>query len=53
VDIETVEGAVTPMSINPGMAMVGPTGFDMFKSPKGKVACKGCACEDDVGTKYV
>jgi len=48
-----VEGAVTPMSINPGMAMVTPTGFNTFKSPKGEVTCKGCACEDDVGTKYV
>jgi len=47
VDIETVEGSVTPMFVEPGMTMVAPTGVDTFKSHKGKVACKGCACEDN------
>jgi hypothetical protein len=47
VDVETIEGAVTPMSVEPGIAMVSPTEFDTFKSPKGEVACTGCACEDD------
>jgi len=27
--------------------MVAPKGVDTFKSPKGEVACKDCACEDD------
>jgi len=47
VDVETVEGAIPPISVEPGIAMVAPTGVDTFKSPKGEVACKGCACEDD------
>jgi len=47
VDVELVEGAVTLMSVEPGMAMVYPSGVDTFKSPKGEVACKGYACEDD------
>jgi hypothetical protein len=47
VDVETVEGAVTPLSVEPGITMVAPTGVDTFKSPKGEVACKVCACEDD------
>jgi len=47
VDVETVEGAVTPMSVEPGISMVAPTEVDTFKYPKGEVACIGCACEDD------
>jgi len=35
------------MSVEPGIAMVSPTGVDTFKSPKGEVTCKGCAFEDD------
>lgn len=46
-DVETVGGAVTPISVEPGIAMVAHTGVDTFKSHKGEVACKGCACEDD------
>jgi len=46
-DVETVEGAVTPIFIEPDKATVAPTGVDMFKSPKGEVACNGGACEDD------
>jgi len=33
--IETVEGAVTPISVEIGIALVAPTGVDTFKSPKG------------------
>ena len=46
-DVETIEGVVSPMSVEPGMAMVTPTRVNTFKSPKGEVSCKGCACEDD------
>jgi len=46
-DAEMVEGAVTPVSVETDIAMVAPTGVDMFKSPKGEVTCKDCACEDD------
>jgi hypothetical protein len=46
-DVETVEGAVTPISVEIDIAIVAPTGVDTFKSPKGEVTCKGCACEDD------
>jgi len=46
-NVETVEGAVTPVSVEFGIAMVAPTEVDTFKSPKGEVACKGCSCEDD------
>ena len=46
-DVETVEGAVTPIFFETGIAMVAPTGVDTFKSPRGEVACKDCACEDD------
>jgi len=45
-DVETVEGAVTPISVEPGIAMVAPTGVDTFKSPKGEFACKCCDCEE-------
>jgi len=34
VDFETVEGAVTHISVEPSIAMVAPTGVDTFKSPK-------------------
>ena len=34
-DVEMVDGAVTHIGVN------------TFKSPKGEVACKDCACEDD------
>ena len=46
-NVEMVEGAVTPISVEPGIARVAPTGVDTFKSLKGEFACKGCACEDD------
>ena len=46
-DVETVEGAVSPVSVETGIAMVAPTGVDTFKSHKGEVTCKDCACEDD------
>jgi len=46
-DVETVEGAVTPVSVETSIAMVAPTKVDTFKSPKGEVACKDCASEDD------
>jgi len=42
-----VEGAVTPISVEPGIAVVAPIGVDTFKYPKGEIACKGCAFEDD------
>ena len=45
-DVEMVEGAITPVSVETGIAMVAPTAVDTFKSPKGVVACKDCACED-------
>jgi len=45
-DIETVEGAVTPVSVETGIAMVSPKGVDTFKSPKGEVVCKD-DCEED------
>ena len=45
--VETVEGAVTPMSVETGIAMVAPTGVKTFKSPNGGVDCIGCACEED------
>jgi len=46
-DVETVEGAVTPISVELGIATVAPIAVDMFKSPNGEVACKDFACEDD------
>ena len=46
-DIETVEGEVTPISAEPGIAMVAPTWVETFKSPKGEVNCKGCAYDED------
>ena len=46
-DVETVDGAVTPIPAKPGIAMVTPTGVDTFKSPKGEVASKFCDCEED------
>jgi len=46
-DFETVEGVVTPVSIETGIAMVSPTAVDKFKSLKGVVTCKDCAYEDD------
>ena len=45
--IESVEGAVTPMSVETGIAMVASTEVDTFKSPKREVACIGCAFEED------
>jgi len=45
-DVETVEGVVTPISVETGIAMVAHTAVDTFKTPKGVVACKDCACED-------
>jgi len=45
--VETVEGAVTPISVETGIAILAPTGVDTFKSPEGEVACKDCVCEDD------
>jgi len=42
-DVETV----APISVETGIAMGAPTGVDTFKTPKGEVACKDCACEDD------
>ena len=42
-----VEGAVTHIFAEPGIAMVAPTEVDTFQSPKGEVTCKGCVCEDD------
>jgi len=45
-DVETVEGTVTPVSVETGIAMVAPTGVNTFKSPKGEVTCKVCARED-------
>ena len=47
VDVETVEGAVTPISVKTGIAIVSPTGVNTFKSPKGEFTCIDCACEDD------
>ena len=46
-DVETVEGAATPMPVETGIAIVAPTGVDTFKSPNGEVACIGCGCEED------
>jgi len=46
-NVETVEGAVTPISVEPGIAMVAPTGVDTFKCPKGEVACICRNCEED------
>jgi len=46
-DVETVEGAVSPVSVETGIAMVAPTGVDTFKSHKGEVTCKDYSCEDD------
>jgi len=46
-DIETVERAVTPVSVETIITMVAPKEVDTFKSPKGEVAYKDCACEDD------
>ena len=46
-DVETVEGVVTPMSDETGIAMVAPTGVDTFKPSNGEVACIDCACEED------
>ena len=46
VDVETVEGAVTPISTETGIAIVAPTVVDTFKSPGGVVVCKDGACED-------
>ena len=46
-DVGMVEGTVTPVFVEIGIAMVAHTVIDIFKSPKGVVACKGCACEDD------
>jgi len=45
-DVETVEGAITPVFVETGIAMVAPTAVDTFKSPKGVVACRDCACEN-------
>jgi hypothetical protein len=45
-DVETVEGAVTPVFVETGIAIVAPKGVDTFKSPKGEVTCKDCAYED-------
>jgi len=44
-DVETVEGAITPVPVETGIAMVAPTAVDTFKSFKGVVACRDCACE--------
>jgi len=46
-DVETVEGVVTPVFVEPDIAMVSPIRVYMFKSPKGEVACKDCACEEE------
>jgi len=46
-DVEMVDGAVTLISVETGIAIVAPTRVDTFKSPKGEVACIDCACEDD------
>ena len=46
-DVETFQGAITPISVETGIVIVAPTGVDTFKSPEGEVACIGCACEDD------
>jgi len=46
VDIETVEGAVTPISVETGIAIVAPTTIDTFKSPDGAVTCKDGTCEE-------
>ena len=46
-DFKTVDGAVTPISIETGIAVMAPTAIDTFKSPDGVVACKYGACEDD------
>jgi len=46
VDVETVEGAVTPIFVETSIAMVSPTAVDTFKSPDGVVACKDGACEE-------
>jgi len=46
-DVETFQGAITPISVETGIVIVAPTGVDTFKSPKGEVACKDCACEYD------
>jgi hypothetical protein len=47
IDVETFEGVVTTISVETGIAIVAPTGVDIFKFPKGEVACKDCAGEDD------
>jgi len=46
-DVETFEGAVTPICVETSIVIVAPTWVDTFKSPKEEVACKDCACEDD------
>jgi hypothetical protein len=46
-DVETIEGEVTPISFETGIAMVATTMVDTFKSPDGEVTCKDGACEDD------
>ena len=45
-DVKTVEGAVTPVSVETGIAMVASTTVDTLKSPDGVVACKDGACEE-------
>ena len=35
-DVETFEGAVTPISVETSIAIVAPIGVDTFKYPKGK-----------------
>jgi len=46
-DVETVEGAVTPISVETRMGMVAHMVGDTFKFPDEEVPCKDGACEDD------